>query len=77
MKMEKIDNRRRSPSGRPHVYPGDKVQHVRGSGIGTVIKLDSLENHVQAKVRWPTGYESWDDLNTLILREPSPLKIVT
>lgn len=49
---------------REHVRAGHFVVDATGTG-GTVIRLDEHASHVQARVRWTTGAESWVDLNTL------------
>jgi hypothetical protein len=66
-----VKPRGKSPSGRIHVRADDQV--TIGQSICRVLHLDNVKSHVQAKVRWPDGHTSWEDLNTMVLFSKDPV----
>ena len=69
------EERKKSPTGRLHVHPNDRVKSKARIGIGRVIRLDARESHVEAEVHWQNGRKSWEDLNilTLVDKEGRPV----
>lgn len=65
-------NRRKSPSGRIHIEPGDTVRAAGGRHEGVVVMLDSRESHEEALVRWGSGLRIWESLNALVFVRGKP-----
>lgn len=67
-----MTERKRSPSGRPHLHTNDRVRSsITKTEVGTVLRILPTEGKAeQARVKWDSGPTLEHSLNTLILIDP-------